>query len=51
MEEKVEWTWKVEIETRKKFPAVGEACMVIFRPTPGLKGEQLSAVGFQLRGP
>ena len=38
MEKKVEWTWKVEVETRKKCLAVGEACMAIFRPTPGSKG-------------
>ena len=29
------WTGKVEIGKRKKFLAVGEACVAVFRPTPG----------------
>ena len=29
------WTGKVKIGKRKKFLAVGEACVAVFRPTPG----------------
>ena len=36
-----QWTRKVEIRTRKKFLVVGEACMAIFRPTPGFKMENI----------
>ena len=25
-----EWTWKVEVRTRNKYLAAGEACVVIF---------------------
>ena len=32
-----EWTWIFEIRTRKKFLAVGEACVAIFWHTPGFK--------------
>ena len=32
-----EWTRKAEIRTRKKFLAVGEACVAILLPAPGLK--------------
>ena len=32
------WTGSVEISSRKKSLAVGEACMAFFWPTPGLKG-------------
>ena len=30
---------KVEIRTRKKFLAVHEAYVAVFRPTPGFKGK------------
>ena len=33
-----EWTRKVEISSRKKSLAVGEACMAIFSLTPAFKG-------------
>ena len=33
-----EWTRKVESSTWKKFLAVGEACVAMFLPTTGLKG-------------
>ena len=32
------WTGRTEVSSRKKSPAVGEACTAIFRPTPGIKG-------------
>ena len=41
---KDELTGKVEIRRRKKFLAVGEACMAIFWPTPGSKGSLASNV-------
>ena len=34
----------VEIQTKKKLLAVGEASMAIFWPTPGLKEDHLSAL-------
>ena len=34
-----EWTVKAEIRTRKKFLAMGEACMAIFWSTPGFARE------------
>ena len=40
---KDKWTGKIEIR-RKKFLAVGEACMAIFWPTPGSKGSLASNV-------
>ena len=46
-----EWTGKVEIRTRKKFLAVGEACVAIFWPTPGFSGDRLSDPSFQQTGP
>ena len=42
-EEEVEWTRNVEI--RNKFPAVGEACMATFWPTPGFKGKTFDSSG------
>ena len=36
--EEIECTGKVEIGTRKKFLAVGEACEAIFRPIPDFNG-------------
>ena len=36
--QEIEWTAKVEIGTRKKFLAVGEACEAIFRPIPDFNG-------------
>ena len=33
-----EWTWKVEISSRKKSLAINEAGMATFWPTPGFKG-------------
>ena len=31
----IEWTRKVEISSRMKSLAVRQACMAVFRPTPG----------------
>ena len=49
--EKNEVDWSRKFEIRKKFLAVTEACMTIFWPTPGLKGEPLPALSSQQRGP
>ena len=36
----MECTWKIELRTRQKLPAAGEACMATCWP-PGCKGWQL----------
>ena len=46
-----EWTKKVEIRTRNKLLLVGESYAAIFWPTLSSKGENLSAMGSQQRGP
>ena len=43
-----EWTGNVEIKTRKKFLAVGEACMAIFQPTPSFKRRTFVSSGFSI---
>ena len=46
-----QWTAKVEIRTRKKFLAVGEACVAIYSDLhQSLKGEHLFALGSQQKG-
>ena len=45
-----EWTCKVEIRTRKRFLAVGEACMAIFWPALGFKGRTFVSSGFSIEG-
>ena len=45
-----EWTRKVEIRTRKKFLAVGKACVAIFWPAPGFKGRTFVHSGFSTKG-
>ena len=46
-----EWTGKVEIRTRKKFLAVGNAYVaVLFRPTLGFKREIFVSSGFSTEG-
>ena len=45
-----EWTGKVEIRKRKKFLAVNEACMALFRPTPGFKMRTFVSSGFSTSG-
>ena len=42
---------EAEIKKRKKFLAVGEACVVYSNLHQALKGEHLSALGSQQRGP
>ena len=44
-----EWSWKVEIRTRKKFLAVREVCVALLWPTPSFKERTLSALGSQQR--
>ena len=46
-----EWTGKVEIRTRKTFLAVGEAPWLYSDLLQALKGEHLSALDSQHRGP
>ena len=46
-----EWTGKVEIRTRKTFLAVGEAPWLYYDLQQALKGENLSALDYQQRGP
>ena len=41
-----ECTGKVELSTKKKILAVGEACVVIFWPTPGFKRRTSVISGF-----
>ena len=45
-----EWTGKFKTGTRKKFLAVGEACLAIFWPTPGFKGRTSVSSGFSTEG-
>ena len=41
-----EGAWTVEIRTRRKFLAIGEACMAIFSSTPGFKVRTFVCSGF-----
>ena len=40
----------VEIRTRKKFMAMGEACVATFFPTPGFNGRTVVRFGFSTEG-
>ena len=40
----------VEIRTRKKFMAMGEACVDTFFPTPGFNGRTVVRSGFSTEG-
>ena len=49
-ENESEWTEKIQIWTRKKFLAEGEACMAIFWPTPGFKARDFDSSEFSAEG-